>query len=334
MAPPRRPLPRFCGWNQNRVTGKWRVRFRRGRFSCYLPMPEAPEFAAAYAAGLAGAKPEAQALNIGADRTIAGSLGAIIKAYLDPRGTSPFQRLAAETQRTRRNILENFAAVHGDKPLYRVDPRTGERIMLLKREHMQRFVNEKTATPSAQRNFRTRCGLFWSGPSTKAASRKIRRSASSARRSRRRVIRHGREAQIARFEATHVIGTKARLAFALLLYTGQRRSDVVGIGLAAYRGRLVGSRSEKDRRASGDSAASEIARHHRGNADRGRQDVPRDALRQALHRAGLRQLVPGIVDAADRPTLRRTDCARRRRGGWRRWAAACTRSHRSPATCP
>ncbi len=65
----------------------------------------------------------------------------------------PFKRLAAETQRTRRHILENFAAVHGDKPLYRVDPRSGERIMLLKREHMQRFVNEKSATPFAQRNF-------------------------------------------------------------------------------------------------------------------------------------------------------------------------------------
>jgi integrase len=38
------------------------------------------------------------------------------------------------------------------------------------------------------------------------------------------------EDHIARFEATHPIGTKARLAFALLLYTGQRRSDVVKLG--------------------------------------------------------------------------------------------------------
>jgi integrase len=35
---------------------------------------------------------------------------------------------------------------------------------------------------------------------------------------------------IARFEAAHPIGTRARLAFALLLYTGQRRSDVVRMG--------------------------------------------------------------------------------------------------------
>jgi integrase len=38
------------------------------------------------------------------------------------------------------------------------------------------------------------------------------------------------EPEIARYEMAHAIGTKARLAFALLLYTGQRRSDVVRLG--------------------------------------------------------------------------------------------------------
>jgi len=38
------------------------------------------------------------------------------------------------------------------------------------------------------------------------------------------------EDEIAQFEATHPIGSRARLAFALLLYTGQRRSDVVKMG--------------------------------------------------------------------------------------------------------
>ena len=38
------------------------------------------------------------------------------------------------------------------------------------------------------------------------------------------------EAQIAAFEARHPIGSKARLAFALLLYKGQRRSDIVQFG--------------------------------------------------------------------------------------------------------
>jgi integrase len=36
--------------------------------------------------------------------------------------------------------------------------------------------------------------------------------------------------EIARFEARHPIGSRARLALALLLYTGQRRSDVIRMG--------------------------------------------------------------------------------------------------------
>lgn len=36
--------------------------------------------------------------------------------------------------------------------------------------------------------------------------------------------------EVAAFEARHPVGTKARLAFALLLYTGVRRSDVVQLG--------------------------------------------------------------------------------------------------------
>jgi site-specific recombinase XerD len=38
------------------------------------------------------------------------------------------------------------------------------------------------------------------------------------------------EEEIARFEAYHPIGSKARLAFALLVNTGQRRCDVVRFG--------------------------------------------------------------------------------------------------------
>src|SRR2546430_6048751 len=38
------------------------------------------------------------------------------------------------------------------------------------------------------------------------------------------------EDEIAQFEAAHPIGTRARLAFALLLYTGQRRGDVIRMG--------------------------------------------------------------------------------------------------------
>jgi hypothetical protein len=75
-------------------------------------------------------------------------------SYLNcsPTSSSPFKNLAAETRRTRRNILEKIRVVHGDKRLFCINER-GERVMLLTREHIQRIVNEKAATPFAQRNF-------------------------------------------------------------------------------------------------------------------------------------------------------------------------------------
>ena len=71
-----------------------------------------------YAAALDGVK--VQTTNISASRTVAGTADALIVAYLDPASTSPFKTGAQETQRTRRNILENFRKEYGTLPLYRI----------------------------------------------------------------------------------------------------------------------------------------------------------------------------------------------------------------------
>jgi len=181
----------------------------------------------AYADALNGTK--AQASNIAAAHTVAGTVNALVVAYLDPQSSSPFKTGAAETQRTRRNILENFREAHGDKPLYRTDNR-GHQTMLLTREHMQRIINEKASTPFAQRNFlNTLRAMFkWAvkegripdDPTLGVTREKVKTTG----------YKTWSEDQIERFEARHAVGTKARLAFALLLYTGQRRSDVVKLG--------------------------------------------------------------------------------------------------------
>src|SRR5262249_6436905 len=141
---------------------------------------------------------------------------------------SPFKTLAAETQRTRRNILENFRKPHGDLPVYRTIG--DKRIMLLTREHMQKIINRKATTPFAQRNFlnKLRAMLQWAlkegripdNPTLGVSSEKVKTTG----------YKTWSEDHIARFEAKHQVGSKARLAFALLLYTGQRRSDVVTFG--------------------------------------------------------------------------------------------------------
>jgi integrase len=51
--------------------------------------------------------------------------------------------------------------------------------------------------------------------------------------------------EIARFEKRHPMGTPARLALALLLYTGQRRSDIVRIGPQHIRNGVLSVRQQK-----------------------------------------------------------------------------------------
>ena len=53
------------------------------------------------------------------------------------------------------------------------------------------------------------------------------------------------EEDIAKFEATHPIGSRARLALALLLYTAQRRSDIVRLGRQHIRGGAIHLQQQK-----------------------------------------------------------------------------------------
>jgi integrase len=220
-------LPKYCGWNADRH-GMRRVRFRKGGFSTYLTgIPWLEDFMRQYAEALEGVK--AQASNIGAGRTVAGTVNALVAAYLDPLSSSPFKTGAGETQRTRRNILENFRKAHGDKPLFRTD-KSGQRTMLLTREHVQRIVNEKAATPFTQRNFLNTLRAMFKWAAAEGRVPDDPTLGISRVKTKTTGYKTWSEAEIERFEAKHPIGSKARLAFALILYTGQRRSDVVKMG--------------------------------------------------------------------------------------------------------
>ena len=83
-------LPKHCSWNSDHH-GKRRVRFRKGAFSTYISgTPWGQDFMQAYAAALDGVK--AQATNIGAERTLPGSINALVVSYYrspDYRGLKP-----------------------------------------------------------------------------------------------------------------------------------------------------------------------------------------------------------------------------------------------------
>jgi integrase len=211
--------------------GKVRRYLRRSGCKA-VPLPGLPgsaEFMAAYQAALAGmTAPQKQ---IGAARTVAGTVQALVAAYLDcsPGSTSPFKALAAETQRTRRNILENLREAHGDKRIYRTEA-NGRRVMLLDREHVQRMVNEKNSTPFGQRSFlNTLRALFkWavaegrvpSDPTLGVTRQRIKSTG----------YRTWSESDIEQYRRRHALGTMARVAIELLLTTAARRGDVVKLG--------------------------------------------------------------------------------------------------------
>jgi site-specific recombinase XerD len=127
--------------------------------------------------------------------------------------------------RTRRNILERFREAHGDKRIYFTDA-SGKKVVLLTREHMQQIVNAKAETPFAQRNFLNtmRALSRWAKSEgtipddpTLGVTRKATKTTG---------YKTWSEGNIETFEAAHRIGSRARLALALALYTGQRLANL------------------------------------------------------------------------------------------------------------
>ena len=206
--------------------GKTRHYFRRpGCKTVALPgLPGSAEFMAAYQAALAGCS--APRLEIGAARTKPGTVAAAVAAYI---GSIEFGNLADATRRDRRRILEQFRENHGEK-----------NFAGLERKHIEAMLGAKAATPHAAKSFlkalravaavALRVGLCEADP-TAGIRVKVRATAG---------FRTWTEDDIAQFEAAYSIGTRARLAFGLLLYTGQRRGDVIRMGRQhVRRGRLA-----------------------------------------------------------------------------------------------
>jgi integrase len=222
-------LPRYCAWNQDQ-RGKRFVRFRKDGLSVYLTgIPWSKDFMRQYAAALEGV--DARKVNIGVERSPMGSLAWLVAAYLDcsPESSSPYQTLALDTRKTRRRMLDRWRSEYGQLPLYRTDG-AGRRHMLLTRQHVQVMVNKKSATPFEQRNFlhALRAVFAWAAQEGRVPENPTigvtRPKASTAG------YRTWGEDEIARFGDHFPLGSKARLAFGLLLYTGQRRGDVVHMG--------------------------------------------------------------------------------------------------------
>ena len=184
---------------------------RRGYPRVRLPgLPWSPSFMAAYEAAFSG--PRAA---IGAGRIKPGSVSAVVTEYFDSQQF--FASKSPGTQRMRRGILERFRAAYGDRPFALLPP-----------EWIEALLDAKP--PYAARSWlvtlRSLCQF--------ALKKKWLRADPTANIKLAGIKSDGfhtwTDDEIAQFEAHHPIGSKPRLALALLLYSAQRRGDVVRMG--------------------------------------------------------------------------------------------------------
>jgi site-specific recombinase XerD len=225
----KRKLPRYTHGYVDQH-GKPRFYLRRpGHKKIPLPgLPWSPEFMEARDAALKG---EEGKIDIGANRTVAGSVNAALVSYYRSSGFT--KSLAESTQQTRRAVLERFREDHGEK-----------RIALMHRAAMQAILNSKT--PAAARNWRKAMRGFLDHCLSLNMIKVDPLAGVTMAKMKKTDGHHPWESsECAQFEAFYPLGTRARLAYALLLQAGQSKSDVVRMGRQHIRGTMMSMRRQK-----------------------------------------------------------------------------------------
>lgn len=216
--------------------GKRRYYFRRrGQRKIRLRgVPGSDEFMEAYRKALSGeARPATK--STGSATAASGSLRWLCEGYFQ---SAEFRQLDNSTKRVRRNILDELCRHHGGKPAAQMLPRHVRAL----RDHRADRPEAANAIVKALRQ------VFAFGVATDLAAGNPAREISYLR-SGSQGFHSWTPEEIKAFEDRHPVGTTARLAFALLLYTGQRRSDVVRFGRQHVRNGWLKFTQHKNRRA-------------------------------------------------------------------------------------
>jgi integrase len=185
-------------------------------------LPGSQDFMQAYQAALAGTPVPR---SIGAERTRPGTFNALIVDYY---GSSRFKTLQPITQRTYRNVIERFRDVYGTFMVAEIQT-----------PHIRKLLDQLSDKPGAAYNLRRilRILLTFSveyGYRRDNPGRDIRLPRRPSK-----GYRSWTEDDIAKFEAHWPSGSRERLALRLLLYTGQRRTDVIRMGRQHINGQTI-----------------------------------------------------------------------------------------------
>lgn len=209
---------------------KERFRFRRDGFSCYLPSPTDKGYRASYKAALEGTV-ERQS------RCAPLSVDDLVTRYYR---SARFLRVSDDRQAAVRMILEPFRAEcrNDDVRNFRF-----EHIEALLAKRAQKTVQGKRTVggPTAASRFRDELTrLFDYAIKLRWRTDNPATQAELPVKPQRVGFHSWTEEEIARFQKKHAIGTKARLALEIMLWTGLRRSDTVKLGPQHMkRGRIV-----------------------------------------------------------------------------------------------
>jgi integrase len=200
--------------------GNPRFYFRRPGFArVTLPgLPWTPEFMAAYQAAMSG-----QAHIIAAPRAKQGSFAALAASYF---ASSAFLTMKPSTKGVYRNAIDRLCRSK-DKDGNEIGSKSAG---TLRREHVVKLMAGRAEKPESANLLRkvlrammthaVETGLRADDPTRDVKAIRVKSDG----------FHSWTDAEIAQFEAHHVVGSRPRLALALLLYTGQRRSDVVTMG--------------------------------------------------------------------------------------------------------
>jgi integrase len=213
--------PRFINAYLDR-NGKPRFYFRRAGFkSVALPgLPWSPEFMQAYEIAMAG-RPSP----VGAARVVPGSMRALATSYYV---SSPeFLAMQPNSQQVRRNIIERFFRETDPHGINNGDKRAA----LLKREHIERFLEARRSQPESANGLRKALrALMQHAVKIKMRCDDPTQGVKKIRPKSKQGFHAWTEQEIARFQVIYPIGSRPRLALELGLWTGQARQDVIAMG--------------------------------------------------------------------------------------------------------
>ena len=262
---------------------------RHGRKIRIKEKPGTENFALAYGEALRALDPGAASHRDALKSASVGTLGWLAACYF---ASAEFRQLDPISQRNRRAIIEDCLREPrkpGASDVMRECP-----IAVLSSAHVKMLRDRRSTMPGAANNRRK----YLSSMFAWAVENGLMRTNPAREIRRVRYVSDGFHTwsieEVRQFETHHPIGTKARLALALLLYLGVRRGDVVTLGRQHVKNGWLRMVPRKDSPQAigglGEADPGDARRHRRQQSDR-RSRFLGDRLRQGVHRERLRRLV-------------------------------------------